>query len=156
MLLGTLAVEASRKYNINKIGLAGGVLQNSLMARLLAANLAAHGCGIVVIEMPAGDGREFPLGPGFWGKGSLGSWQVVVLRTNGATVILAGEGNYEYRRNKSKTLMNGRGNDRILGSSYQAQMWLNLWLRPGMIVACGMEHGSFGPEWLPRIFFRAI
>ncbi len=66
---GTLAVEASRKYNINKIGLAGGVLQNSLMARLLAANLAAHGCGIMLSsEMPAGDGGNFPLARLFWGK----------------------------------------------------------------------------------------
>ncbi len=65
---GTLAVEASRKYNINKIGLAGGVLQNSLMARLLAANLAAHGCGIMLSsEMPAGDGG-ISLGQAFWGQ----------------------------------------------------------------------------------------
>lgn len=63
-----LAVEAARKFNINRIGLAGGVLQNALMAKLLAANLAAHGCGIMLpSEVPAGDGG-ISLGQAFWGQ----------------------------------------------------------------------------------------
>ncbi len=38
------------------------------MARLLAANLAAHGCGIMLSsEMPAGDGG-ISLGQAFWGQ----------------------------------------------------------------------------------------
>lgn len=62
-----LAAEAARKYGINRIGLAGGVLQNALLARLLTRNLVSHGLEVMIpAELPAGDGG-ISLGQAFWG-----------------------------------------------------------------------------------------
>ena len=89
------------------------------------------------------------------GAKAHGNWQVVVLRTNGATVILAAEGKVMNIEEIRAKLDNGQA---TIGS------WLQL-PSPDVAelmaaagydwIACDMEHGSFGPEWLPDIF-RAI
>ena len=66
--LARLAARVAASCGVGRVGLSGGVLQNSIMARLLPEALAAHGLeALTQHELPPGDGG-LALGQAVWGQ----------------------------------------------------------------------------------------
>lgn len=63
-----LCLKASAKYNINKIGLSGGVIQNFLLTSILHKKLNAQGLQVLwPVNLPPGDGG-IAFGQAVWGR----------------------------------------------------------------------------------------
>jgi hydrogenase maturation protein HypF len=69
--LADMAARAASSANVRKVGLSGGVMQNSVMAALLPFCLRERGLEpLVHHELPPGDGG-LSLGQAVWGRGML-------------------------------------------------------------------------------------
>ena len=66
--LADMCAVTAREHGLNNIGLSGGVMQNSIMARLLPEALYAHGLTpLTHHDLPPGDGG-LSLGQAVWGQ----------------------------------------------------------------------------------------
>ncbi len=63
-----MAAQAARAHGVRRVGLSGGVMQNSLLTRLLLQALAERGLSpLPHHELPPGDGG-LSLGQAVWGR----------------------------------------------------------------------------------------